>query len=399
MAILCSYSAAEAPIVYIHDLSSSPWFITSNLFISFGLLALCWFSWKNISIATFRKKHPSEIFWTLLLTFSALPYGLFGWKVLGLIKFLRFAGLVKAYQDLNSGHEISRHKKVLVIIIGALTGVHLVATTWMMIQPSTHLNPSEAYIKALYWSVTTLTTTGYGDITPTNDIGRLFTILVMLTGFSAFGIIVGNVSNLIMAKNRHHEANREKMEDLATFMQYYEVPRSLRLEVFGYHSHRMQKRLTENDNKIISDLPNGLQNELQVFIKMKLIDGLPIFHGLTHDCLKSVAQNLDPISFSAGAHIIKRGGPGQEMYIIDQGEVDVFSEQGQVVASVKHGQCIGEIALLTQALRTADVKAKSYCDVYRLSKENFDLICKDYPELEMNFRRIMIRRTQDKAAA
>lgn len=100
-----------------------------------------------------------------------------------------------------------------------------------------------------------------------------------------------------------------------------------------------------------------------------------------------MAQHLDPVSFSAGTSIISRG------------EVEVLNREGQNVAVIKHGQCVGEIALLTEALRTADVKARTYCDVYRLTKGAFDLVSKEFPELEENFRRIMDRRTQSKNAA
>jgi voltage-gated potassium channel len=399
MALLCSFSAIEAPIIYLNDLFESNYALSSNLLVSFSLLALSWMMWRNILSTESKRKQTRTLFWPVLFTFSAIPFALVGPKVLIMLKLLRLSGLVIAHHDLQASHEISRPKKIFIFIIAALTGVHLVATTWMMIEPNQTLSAEAAYIKALYWSVTTLTTTGYGDITPTSDLGRLFTIFVMLSGFSAFGILVGNVSNLIMAKNRHQEANHEKLEDLATFMQYYQVPRSLRSEVFGYHSHRMQKRLSENDSKIISDLPHGLQNELQIYVKMKLIDGLPIFHGLGQPCLKLVAQHLEPMSYSANSSIIKRGDQGDEMFIIDQGEVEVSNSDGLTVAVIKHGQCVGEMALLTQTLRTADVKAKSYCDVYRLKKTDFDLISTQYPELEENFRRIMVRRSQDRKAA
>lgn len=166
----------------------------------------------------------------------------------------------------------------------------------------------------------------------------------------------------------------------------------------GYYSHRLQKRLSENDSQIISDLPHGLQKDLQVYIKMKLIDALPIFHGLSHNCLKKVAEQLEPISFSAGDSLIKKGEIGEEMYLIDQGEVEVVNDLGVTIAIIKHGQCVGEIALLNHTLRTANVIAKNYCDVYRLTKKDFTSLSKDFPELEESFQRIMVRRIQDRAA-
>lgn len=45
----------------------------------------------------------------------------------------------------------------------------------------------QVYVASLYWSVLTLTTVGYGDIVPTNDGERLFTVFVMLAGAYYFG--------------------------------------------------------------------------------------------------------------------------------------------------------------------------------------------------------------------
>lgn len=391
-ALLCSYSVVETPLIYHFLKTENAFFDLTNIIVSLSLMGLVTKPWWNP-----EKNKPSNV-WISFMLFCSLPFGLIGPKFLMLIKLLRFAGLFKVYNELNKSHDLSKPKRITLIALIALIGVHLVASTWLLVQPMSGISNSEAYIKSLYWAVTTLTTTGYGDITPTNDLGRLFTMFVMLTGFSAFGIMVGNISNLLMAKNRHHEANREKMEDLSTFMEYYKVPRNLKSEVMGYYSHRLQKRLSENDSQIISDLPHGLQKDLQIYIKMKLIDALPIFHGLSRACLKKVSEQLEAMSFSAGDSLIKSGETGEEMYLIDQGEVEVVNDQGATIAIIKHGQCVGEIALLTHTLRTANVVAKNYCDVYRLTKHDFISISKDFPELEESFQRIMIRRVRDRAA-
>ena len=397
-ALLCSYSVVETPLIYHFLKTESIFFQVSNIFVSLSLILLTTLAWWNQQPQDSKSKKMHISFWTSFMLFSSLPFGIIGPQFLIFFKLLRFAGLFKAYNDLNKSHDLSKPKRVMLIGLIALIGVHLVACTWLLVQPMTGISDSEAYIKSLYWAVTTLTTTGYGDITPTNDLGRLFTMFVMLTGFSAFGIMVGNISNLLMAKNRHLEANREKIEDLSLFMEYYKVPRNLKTEVMGYYSHRLEKRLSENDSNIISDLPHGLQKDLQIYIKMKLIDALPIFQGLSQACLKRIAEQLEALSYSSGDILIKKGEVGEEMFLIDQGEVEVLNDQGNTIAIIKHGQCVGEMALLTQSLRTANVVAKNYCDVYRLTKIDFISIGQDYPELEESFHRIMVRRVKDKAA-
>jgi len=49
------------------------------------------------------------------------------------------------------------------------------------------------FLDALYFSVVTMTTVGYGDVTPTSDIGRWMTVLMILTGITTIPWQVGNL--------------------------------------------------------------------------------------------------------------------------------------------------------------------------------------------------------------
>lgn len=49
----------------------------------------------------------------------------------------------------------------------------------------------------VYWSIQTITSVGYGDITPISNIGRILALILMLTGTVLFGIMVGIVGSYI----------------------------------------------------------------------------------------------------------------------------------------------------------------------------------------------------------
>ena len=108
MAILCCYSAIEAPLVYLYDLFNSPLFIASNVLISIILMFLSTQSWREFNSLPSKKKKGTDLVWLSLLTFSSLPFGLISPKALIFLKLLRFLGFIKSYQQLNQTHEISR---------------------------------------------------------------------------------------------------------------------------------------------------------------------------------------------------------------------------------------------------------------------------------------------------
>jgi len=58
-------------------------------------------------------------------------------------------------------------------------------------------NPSEIYVTSLYYTVTTMTTVGYGDINGTNTLERVISIMIMLIGVSAFSFATGSLSSIL----------------------------------------------------------------------------------------------------------------------------------------------------------------------------------------------------------
>lgn len=341
-------------------------------------------------------------FWVLAI--ASLPFELLflfpnSSKILNLLRLGRVLSIRKTYHLLALDILGLRSLRVPLIFASVVIAIHFAACGWMALNDFPNLGTADAYLRSLYWAITTLTTTGYGDITPTNNAGRVFTIFVMMAGFSAFGLIVGNISNMLMAKNRLREASKEKIDDVAMLMKHYNVPTHLQGDVFKFYHHKMNKRLSENDSMIIADLPHALQNELFVYMKIKLISELPVFSGLSHQCLLKISHALEQVSFLSGETIINKGDSGEEMYIIDHGDVQVLGDQNNTIAMLKHGQCFGEIALLMEVRRTAKVIAISYCDAYKFKKLDFLEICKVHPELERNFHKIIQKRTQPKSAA
>jgi voltage-gated potassium channel Kch len=68
------------------------------------------------------------------------------------------------------------------------------------------------YTYTLYWSVTTMTTIGYGDLIPQNDAERVFAVFAMLAVGMVFGYLLSNVGVLIASMDRQAAVIEEKMD-------------------------------------------------------------------------------------------------------------------------------------------------------------------------------------------
>ena len=119
-----------------------------------------------------------------------------------------------------------------------------------------------------------------------------------------------------------------------------------------------------------------------------LIARVPMFADLAHEQLDAVARLLRPQFAVPGERLIATGAPGDSMYFISAGVVVVHAADREI--ELARGDFFGEMALLLNQPRQADVTARTYCQLLVLER-------KDFQALQRSSR--TIRAQIDKAAA
>jgi expansin (peptidoglycan-binding protein) len=67
---------------------------------------------------------------------------------------------------------------------------------------------------ALWWGVVTLTTVGYGDVTPVTTEGRITAMVLMLLGIGVFGAITATITSYLMSRDSHHGPDKSLAGEL-----------------------------------------------------------------------------------------------------------------------------------------------------------------------------------------
>jgi voltage-gated potassium channel len=174
---------------------------------------------------------------------------------------------------------------------------------------------------ALWWAIVTLTTTGYGDVVPSTVAGRILGGTVMTGGILVFALWSGILANGYAQELRRRE-----------FLRTWE-----------------------------------------------LVAKVPFFHNIGASLIAEVARLLRPRDYPAGAVVMRRGQPGDCMYFIADGEVEI-QLPGQHVYLIS-GQFFGEVALLTGAPRNATVVATQPSTLLSLDIVDFHELLARQPEL------------------
>jgi putative ABC transport system ATP-binding protein len=136
------------------------------------------------------------------------------------------------------------------------------------------------------------------------------------------------------------------------------------------HDHRIidsADRLVHMvDGRIMSDVV--LHDALRICEFLRPID---LFKALTPQQLSDVAEHVKKRHFAAGDTIVREGEPGEEFFVISDGEVDVIRADHEV-ARLGPGDFFGEVALISGEPRNATVVAEGEVDTYVLGKTDFE---------------------------
>ena len=106
----------------------------------------------------------------------------------------------------------STRNAVVVIIVANLTAVFIGGVAvWLLDR-----REFEELTEALWYTLQTITTVGYGDVTPTDPVGRAVGAVVMLLGIASLSILTATItSSFIDARQAERQAD-EAAEELAT---------------------------------------------------------------------------------------------------------------------------------------------------------------------------------------
>jgi len=91
------------------------------------------------------------------------------------------------------------------IIAGIIFLLLVTSTLILIVEPENRFN---GFLDALWWSIVTITTVGYGDKYPITVAGRIIAIVLMLTGIGVFGAVTANIADLLINLRKRRELGK-----------------------------------------------------------------------------------------------------------------------------------------------------------------------------------------------
>jgi putative ABC transport system ATP-binding protein len=177
-----------------------------------------------------------------------------------------------------------------------------------------------------------------------------------------------NRPRLVLADEPTAALDRDSTRAVVDFLKETTVENGSAV-VMVTHDHRIIEKADRLvhmvDGRIVSDIV--LHDALRICEFLKTVDA---FKELTPVELTNVAEQTTKRRYVAGDVIIREGDPGEEFFLISDGNVDVV-RQDHEVATLGQGDFFGEAALISGEPRNATIVARTDLEAYVLGKGDF----------------------------
>lgn len=135
------------------------------------------------------------------------------------VRVLRLSRLLKFTKVFRSGALILKFRKYMDKFLKTNNFNYIIwitLSTLIIGAIGIHLTEGITFGNALWWSFVTITTVGYGDISPQTPIGRIIAGIIMLTGIGFLGMLTATIATFFLKGNDNISYKNQTIEDIKT---------------------------------------------------------------------------------------------------------------------------------------------------------------------------------------
>ncbi|KAF0755767.1 hypothetical protein AaE_004864, partial [Aphanomyces astaci] len=178
------------------------------------------------------------------------------------------------------------------------------------------------------------------------------------------------------------------MEQLLSSMNLMRLPLDLQNRINEYYQVMWERHGTLDGQPLVftNELSKNLAVEVELFVRMDMINRVPVFQQCSKKVVQDLVMNLELQVYLPGDYIVVKGEVGMDMYFVQNGECEVTKPPAtrlgndEVLKKLFQGDYFGEIALLMNCKRTANVRAITFAELCVLSRSVFEQITDKYAE-------------------
>ncbi|CAM9339275.1 unnamed protein product [Lampetra fluviatilis] len=242
-----------------------------------------------------------------------------------------------------------------------------------------------AYITSLYFTLSSITSVGFGNVSANTDGEKIFSICAMLIGALMHAVVFGNVTAIIQRMYSRRSLYLTRTRDLKEFIRIHRLPHQLKQRMLEYFQTTWSVNNGIDTNELLKDFPDELRADVTMHLNKEMLQ-LPLFESASRGCLRSLSLNVKTTFCAPGEYLIRQGDALQAFFFILSGSMEALKD-GTVLAILGKGDLIGcDLPSPACVIKSnADVKALTYCDLQCINLRGLDEVLQLYPEYASRF--------------
>ncbi|XP_028809509.1 potassium voltage-gated channel subfamily H member 5a isoform X2 [Denticeps clupeoides] len=247
------------------------------------------------------------------------------------------------------------------------------------------------YISSLYFTMTSLTTIGFGNIAPTTDGEKIFSVAMMMVGSLLYATIFGNVTTIFQQMYTNTNRYHEMLNNVRDFLKLYQVPKGLSERVMDYIVSTWAMSKGIDTEKVLSICPKDMRADICVHLNRQVFNEHPAFRLASDGCLRSLAVEFQTTHCAPGDLIFHAGESVDTLCFVVSGSLEVIQDD-EVIAILGKGDVFGDVFWkeTTLAHACANVRALTYCDLHVVRREALLKVLEFYTAFANSFSRNLI---------
>jgi len=263
-------------------------------------------------------------------------------------------------------------------------------TNWLTAGGFQDYNTFEFYIASWYFSVMTMSTIGYGDISPVTSIERVVACIMMLVGAGIYAYVVGSITTTVQSMEAATRKYQELMDQLNQFLDENNVQQDLRVQARKYFRTRSQAGNLVDWRELLNELSPDLREQIAAMSHSNWVGDSSYFWKCDEEFIGKAAALFTEVTYPRGERIIEIGQPVDCLYVIKKG---VVWSKGRVVCK---GGLFGEDVALdgyNPERRSPYVAmALTFVQLQALNWEELYALLEEFPRVKEQTRRASLRR-------
>lgn len=265
-----------------------------------------------------------------------------------------------------------------------------VSGNWMEAEGLEDASRVAQYTAALYFAITTGTTVGYGDISPTNNLERALASVGLVMAVACIGQFINRASTIINSVREKEQSLSIVKRNVLLFMIKRGVGRELQFKVLRYIIATLESdAITDMDQQLKHSLSESLESELALTMTGNVFRQFPLFADADDSILRSLCKVGITKRAGVGDIVVWEDHAAHEMFWIVRGELTV-TRRAEFLFTLREMDWFGELALFfPHAVRTATVRCTTTCELLALRYDHFQEAMQAFPSLQAQYWRLV----------